>query len=276
VLPALSTLFQDFPRFWRGALFLTGLVPLVLLMQRRLTLWLITFAMLLSSFVLLVVFGELRFVYLVPLTVVFGLGSWMQYLRGPDSPPLRILFGSIFLVLVISLGAQVVYGLSYFRSEQATRYRYLTPGLMVGIDWLRTHTRQNVVVAVSPTHGGYPVGWWVEGLGRRSTLTGSDLIWLYFPDERARATEAAKIFLGAVSLETARNRAQCLGADYMFVDKTWRFFGTWSGAKGLLPSDAVVIDNNSLLLVRTRDRDADQSPAAACGPIALIRPQKEQ
>jgi hypothetical protein len=265
VLPALSTLFQDFPRFWRGAMLLTALVPLVLLALRRLTLSLITSALLVSSFVLLVVFGELRFVYLLPLTVVFGLGSWLQYLRSPDSRPARILFGSISLILVIALGAQVVFGLSYFRTHQATHYRYLTPGLIEGIDWLRTQTPHDIVVAVGPTHDGYPVGWWVEGLGRRRTLTGSDLIWLYFPDERARAKEAATIFLGAISLDAARTRARCLGADYLFVDKTWRYFGTWSGAIGLLPSDAVVIDNSSLLLLRTRDRDSGRPTDTVCG-----------
>jgi hypothetical protein len=261
VLPALSTLYEDFPRFWRGAMFLTALVPLVFLARRRTTVALITSALLVCSFVLLVVFGELRFVYLLPVMVVFGLASWLQYLGSLDWRPARILFGGISLILVGALGAQVAYGLTYFRTHQVHYYRFLTPDLIVGTDWLRTQTPQSTLVAVSPTRDGYAIGWWVEGLGRRATLTDSDLIWLYFPDERARAKKAATIFLGAISLDAARTRARCLGADYMFVDKTWRYFGTWSGGIDALPSGAVVVDNKSLLLVRTYDSSSQPSIA---------------
>jgi hypothetical protein len=82
---------------------------------------------------------------------------------------------------------------------------------------------------------------------------GSDVLWLNIPEERDRAAKAAFIFDSGASIDTALKRARLLGVGYIFIDKDWPGFQAWSGNGAAVPINSIVMDNESLLLLRTSD-----------------------
>jgi hypothetical protein len=249
-LPAIESLYREFRTFWRTAVLLGVSVPLILIAMRRTTLLLITTTLLLVAIPLLVVSREIRSIYFWPIMAIIGLGCWLQDRSGSPIRSVPQLRRVLSPVLAVALGTQVVFGLSFFR-QQVDYYTYLSPGFVQGMAWLQANTSPDTLVAVSPSRGNAPLGWWVEGMGRRRTIYGSDLRWLGFPDERSRAMAASRIFDSSISISTARARAQQLGAEYILVDKDWSGFLSWSQSGVIVAPTSVVLDNESLLLLRT-------------------------
>jgi hypothetical protein len=243
-------LYRDFPIFWRLALALALVAPLALFAQRRTTLWLVTTALLIPTVVIFALTHELRFVYFLPLIAILALGCYLESVR---RLPIWRQGGNVavYLVLLVALTGQGILGLGYY-AQQARFYTFLSPGLVAGIDWLRKETPPSTLVAVSSTRQDLAFGWWVEGLGRRRTLTGSAVVYLTTADERKRARESAQIFDRHISIDVALERARTLHVDYMFIVKDWPGYVDWSRASTPVPLRAIVIDNESLLLLRTR------------------------
>ena len=260
-----SSIFRDFPFFWRSALFLVLLVPFIAVRRRRDTLWLVTTALLIPPGLLLVFLGEQRFVYVLPIAIVVGLSLWIRDLRLSRFPSTRAFGLAMLLALAAALGAESINGLTFFRTQQVKYYTLLNPGLMEGLEWLRQRTPADAIIAVSPTRDDYAIGWWVEGVARRPTVYGSDPAWLNFPDERKRAAVANAIFDPNETVERSEMLASCFGASYLFVDKAWSAFATWSRTARDLPTSSIVIDNQSLLLLRVgTDVKANAVPGYRC------------
>ena len=145
---------------------------------------------------------------------------------------------------------QLVAGVGEFR-RQRDYYGILTPGLADGIQWLQDRTPRSSVVAVSPVRD-VPLGWWVEGLARRPTLTATSLRWLYFDDEKRRARVANRIFdLSFPSVE-GMARACAAGADYVLVATSWPGFSR-PGLDQVRSADpeAVVFADPDAVVLRT-------------------------
>jgi hypothetical protein len=249
-LATIEFLYRDFKLFWRIALGLAVLAPVALLSMRRTSLWLTSSAMLFPALGLLLLAGEPRLIYFLSPAAILGLGCWLEYLRKYFSSA-RWFTPAVVLVLATALGGQIASGLNFY-AAQARFYTILTPGVAAGIDWLDQHTDQSILVAVSSTREqGMPIGWWVEGVGHRRTLSGSALTWLVLPDQRDRAIKAAQIFDPTIPIDEGLLRARQLHAAYIFVDKEWPGFQAWSRSRQGLPPRAIVIDNESLLLLRT-------------------------
>jgi hypothetical protein len=254
VFASVEFLYRDFQVFWRVAIVLAVLVPVVLYSRRKTTLWMITSALAIPSVAIVFGLRELRFVYVLPPLAMLGLACWLKELDA-DWPWRRWLVPGTASALVLALLAQLVLGLQFF-SLQAAFYRVLTPGLVQSMDWIREHTSSDRRIAVSATYDPLILGWWFEGLGRRRTVFDSNLAWLSNPDEHDRAVRAAYIFDRNINIDTARQRARKLGIDYILIDKAWPGYQDWSSSGAPLPADSVVIDNESSLLLRTSDPGA--------------------
>jgi hypothetical protein len=76
---------------------------------------------------------------------------------------------------------------------------------------------EEAVVAVPETDGA-PIGWWVEGLGRRATLSEAPRTWLLYPEERAGSRTAARLFRAMErDLAEGLRRAAALGVDAVLL-----------------------------------------------------------
>jgi hypothetical protein len=261
LVASVEFLYRDFPVFWRVAIALAVLVPVMLYSMRRSTLWMITTALAIPSLAVVVGLRELRLVYFLPPLAILGLACWLTYWEA-DLPWERWLVAGTSVALVVCLMAQLVLGLQFFLI-QARFYRVLTPGLVQSMDWVRDHTSSDTSVAVSATRDPLLLGWWFEGLGRRRTVFDSNLAWLSNPDEHDRALRAAYIFDRKINLDAARQRARNLGIDYILIDKQWPGYTNWASAGGPLPVDSVVIDNEGSLLLRSSDNRVGAA-ASAC------------
>jgi hypothetical protein len=249
----LGVLFPDVPAVWI-ALLLAGLVVVLLLVDRRHTpLWLVATASMVGTLVPAALAGERRFLYLLPPAAALAVGLWVWDLgQLPDAFARRARTAAV-AALAGALAVQAVAGVSEFR-HQRDFYGVVTPGLLEALDWLRRETPPGSVVAVSPVRD-WPLGWWVEGLGRRPTLPASSLQWFYFEDERRRARLANEIFglsfPSAEGLATARRH----GADYALVATAWLGYSEAALAAVRSTDPGVVaFANPSAVVLRTAEQ----------------------
>ena len=99
---------------------------------------------------------------------------------------------------------------------QRDYYGILDPGSTAAIEWISHNTPRDALIA-APTVRGAPLGWWVEGLGRRQSLLASALRWLNFPDEVRRARQANAVFTENFPNDATIARARHDGVDYVLV-----------------------------------------------------------
>ncbi|HUP86162.1 MAG TPA: hypothetical protein VM143_10890 [Acidimicrobiales bacterium] len=200
--------FRELWPLWLLALIVATVSPLVAYLRRDSALWRITVATGGGSLVLVTAVPGFRFFYPLPIPVLLGLAlvvlavrdSWARW----ASP---VLAAAFFAVAAIA-------GASSFSSYRMF-YDLWPSGLVEGAEWVRASTPTDSVVVV-PSRRGLPIGWWMEGLGQRRTLVGSDARWLVFDDERERASASNEI-LSAPTLEQVRARAACRGVDTLFL-----------------------------------------------------------
>lgn len=154
--------------------------------------------------------GQVRYAHDVAVLAPLGLGlasvslGWERPRRPVGVP-------------IVALGAVLIAaGLLAFPS-QVERYRVASADTVAAVEWVRDATPAGAVVAV-PDVGGAPLGWWVEGLGRRPTVFASDLRWLVFRDERSRAAVAGRLFYGSSFASPATaDGARAAGVDFILL-----------------------------------------------------------
>ncbi|MGH8925134.1 MAG: hypothetical protein ACRDWA_10930 [Acidimicrobiia bacterium] len=128
--------------------------------------------------------------------------------RRPGRFTLALAAAGVLLVLLSSL---------LTLRASASRYQTADAGLVAAARWIADETSPDAVLAV-PGVRGIPVGWWVQGLSGRSTLTGSSLEWLLFEEEREHAITVSRYFHDPLF---AANAVGELGADYLVIPTGW-------------------------------------------------------
>jgi len=243
-------LFRDFEIFWRMALVLACMTPMILLHRWRTTQWLLPTSLLMASGISLAVTAEPRNLYLLPVATVLALGSLSWELQRLPTSFARRSSRGLGVLLALALLVQSVVGLRFF-DLQRRYYDVLSPELVAGLGWLRTHTPPGAVVAASRAENDAPIGWWVEGLARRKTLWSSPLRWLNLEDERARARKANQLFATGFPNETALELARGWKVEYVVVVKSWAEYqgGELSLLKARHP-EMVAFDNDAVVILR--------------------------
>jgi len=237
---------------WR-ALAILAIVGLPFLTHRRSdSHWRIALALCAVVAAALFAFPEPRIAYFVPTAVVVGVLLWSD-----EFPSIRGV--SIFAV---GLAACVVLQFAAVKStstRQVRRYQALTPALVRGIDWVRTSTPKSSVLVVTPYREAPPVGWWLEGLGERRTLSASSFEWIYFSSERENARRAARVLAAGVPTERTLNLAKRFGADFVFIDKRWNEYkvGRVTNLERAFAS-VVAYENSGVVILRTDIGSAKQ------------------
>jgi hypothetical protein len=103
-------------------------------------------------------------------------------------------------------------------------------------------------VAVAADHRGWPVGWWVEALQPAPVLVGSDLQWLAFPEERARA-ETVNDLLASSDSSVLQQRARDAGVAYLVLHK-WDWIGWERWLATTQDAPTVIYDDNETIVLR--------------------------
>lgn len=216
---AFGNIFSDAPRLWKFGLLLALAAPLVLVRQRRQPLWLLCVGLLYADVASVWLTGETRLAYLAPLGIVVGTG-----LLAGQLPQILSRRGSVgaSTVLSIALVLAIVAGVRQFPAQRHYYGERLVPvGATAAMDWLRRRTAPDALVAVAPVDA-LPFGWWVEGYGRRATLTAASEAYLNFPRERARARLSVALFsLTDSSAADFERQARRIGVDYLYLPADW-------------------------------------------------------
>lgn len=253
LVPELAYVFRDLPWLWWSGLVVAIACLLVLVDRRQHPLWLLPASLMAALTVLVAFTREPRFLYLAPIAVVLALGllydevvAWVPGLRR-----------WLPLLLGVALAYQSIAGLALFPAQRRS-YAVLDPGVVAGIDWLTENAPAGSVVAVTPVRDS-PLGWWVEGLGRRPTLPAAALRWLHFEDERARARVANQIFeAGFVRQfpnDASLERAARSGASHLLVAKAWAGYAASPTERfRRAHPQAFVFENQSVVILRVPRR----------------------
>ena len=212
---AVEFLYRDLPWPWRLALVSAVVAPLLFADRWRDRLWIVATSLLATASVTTIVLHEDRFLYLLPLGVALGLGLWARELAWAPLPFMRRFRPALAAALAVFVVAQIVTGAHAF-GAQRDYYGILDPGSTAAIEWISHNTPRDALIA-APTVRGAPLGWWVEGLGRRQSLLASALRWLNFPDEVRRARQANAVFTENFPNDATIARARHDGVDYVLV-----------------------------------------------------------
>jgi hypothetical protein len=234
----------DLPIFWLVALALAVLAPLILIARHE-RLSLLSAAILYPSLVILVITGENRLAYLLPIGVVFGLAAWWQLMSRLPSWSNRAFSAAV----VTSLAIDIVVGTQFF-AHQRDQYLVLTPGVVHGFTVLKRSSADQLI-AISPTKNDWPIGWWVEGAVHRRTIYAGNPVWLTYSDEKVRNSLANSVFASGKSPIDSARRAHDVGAAYLFVDKKWPGYASWIARGQHLDPRMLVYENESVVIIDT-------------------------
>ncbi len=219
LLANIDFLYRDFAVFWRLALSLAIVTPLVLIPRRRTRMWAITTSLLVGTVVVALVTRQPRTLYALPLPALLAIAAWMTEVG--DNRSLGRLRRSLDGLLIAALATQAVLGLHFFRLQR-DYYGVLSPETVRAFDWMEANTPADATIAV--TTGGHDLilGWWAEGAVRRRTVFDAELHWLTFEDEQVRARSAREIFGGRFPDDDSLRAARRNGVGYIVVAKDWR------------------------------------------------------
>jgi hypothetical protein len=225
---------------------LAGVAALVLLWERRFEPhWRVAGALGVVGLGLTMAFSEPRLAYVLPTAAALAVALWSPEMRKVSRVPL---FAALCAIAVVAQFSS----LPRTARLQAAYYQALTPGVVDGINWVEAHTDRTSLIAVTPYNDGPALGWWVEGLAARHTLTASNLRWLHFDSERKTAQEAAAIFANGVPTTSSLRQAAAKHVDLVFIDKRWSDFQT--ARITTLRRDAphaVVFENKAVVVLST-------------------------
>jgi hypothetical protein len=247
-LDDLEFIYREAPILWRALLVAGGMAILLLVSRRRETLWLLPTSMLLGALVMARLANEPRFLYMLQPAAILAIGLWLGDLRSFGRQAFRVTRGAAGVALALAVVAQATLGLAFFPQQRAY-YGVLRPGTVIAIRWLTETTPKEAVIAVSRV-GEPPLGWWVEGLGRRKTLYASSLVWLNDPDEQRRARLANDIFTPTFPSTDGLGKACGAGVSYVLVAKEWAGFDpTQMAAVEAAHHGAVVVNNSDAVVL---------------------------
>jgi len=211
-------LYRDFTSFWRIALMVALVTPLLLADRRRQPLWVVSTSLIASSACITIVLREDRFLYVLPTAIVLALAAWFEELGRHHGRFFRRVENGLALALAVALAIQVMTGARLF-DAQRRYYMILDPGLVTAIRWIERDTPHTAVIAVPPIRNA-PTGWWVEGMGHRLTLIASPLQWLNYADERRRALLANAIFSQVFPDPASLRLAQQDGVSFVLLPRS--------------------------------------------------------
>ena len=245
LLSRVDAVWADSRTLWH-VVAIVGLVAIPLSWSRRETpLWRLSVALLAPAVVLVLVFPEPRLAYFLPTAIVMSAALWSEEWRALAPAPV------VSLIMVAALAIQTG-PLPATARKQAARYQALTPGLVAGIDWLRHETKRSAVVVVTPYRDAPPLGWWIEGLAQRRTLSASSPEWVYFESERVNAARAARVLSAGVPTVATLDIARQYGADYVFLDKRWADYVPNRIRSVAEVHARVAFENREVVILRTR------------------------
>ena len=219
LLANLDFLYRDFALFWRLALTLALVTPIVLSHRRRTRLWALTTSMLAGTMAVALVTREPRTLYALPLPAMLAIAAWMTEVSG--HPHLGRLRKGLDGLLIGALAIQSVLGLHFFRLQR-DYYGVVSPETVGAFDWLDDNTASDATIAVTTGAHDLILGWWVEGAVGRRTVFDAESHWLTFEDERVRARSALALFSTPFPNEDSLPTARAKGIRYILVAKTWR------------------------------------------------------
>jgi hypothetical protein len=183
---------------------------------------------------------ELRTGYLA---LVLGLVSFVivgQWLISRGFPTLKLVTGlaaGAFIFVVVLAGV--------YRFDRSVRfYSVLDPAFVEGFEWLNQHREPGDLAVVTPGgHRKWPLGWWVQGLGRVPSYLDYDPRWLYFREEKEQA-QIARTILENDDPQAAAAEAQRNGVTLLLFDareqgqaEAWLRSGRVFGDIGLIYSN---------------------------------------
>jgi hypothetical protein len=246
-----ETLYRDFPWFWRAALLVAVAAPVLMFRHRRTPLWTVTTALVLTTPALTIATREFRYTYLLPTACACAVALFIEQARIPRAGPVLTMWTRRALpcALLGIMAIQVGTGISFF-VNQVHFYTGLRPGVISGMDWLRSNTSANEVIAVSATERGYPLGWWIEGYAQRPAVYGGDLAYLLYRSERSRDVVATDILSTEPRLTATCATAHQHGIRYLFVENAWAVNKGFFDDVVIPQGAAVIVDNDALFLLR--------------------------
>jgi hypothetical protein len=245
ILSALAAVTEDLQVFWLASFVIALGASLVQLGKFRPSA-VTCAAVLVPAIALVQLSGEVRLAYVIPTGIVIGLASAWEALRNLPvwGRQTAIAATVTFLLLDTAVGTQ------HF-VNQVNYYSELTPGVVQGLERLDALSSADQLVAVSPAAHDWELGWWIEGAAHRRAIYAGNPVWLTYRDERARNDLANRIFSSHTTVVSALQDARLWGAAYLFVDKDWAGYPTWISAIGDTKPNAVVFENESVVIMAT-------------------------
>jgi len=125
----------------------------------------------------------------------------------------------VLATFLISMISAIVAGGLVAYSAATDWYRVADVEVLEALDWLRENSAPDDLMAASSGPNGNPLGWWVQGYGKRRTYTGIDVRALSFPDERSQAEITNEIFAPSTGAADAHALVRDNGIDFLIVDR---------------------------------------------------------
>jgi hypothetical protein len=125
----------------------------------------------------------------------------------------------VIATLLISMASAILAGGLVAYVAATDWYRVADDEVLEALDWLGENSAPQDLMAASAGPNGNPLGWWVQGYGKRRTYTGIDVRALSFPDERNQAEIANEIFAPSTGAAEAHALVSENGIDFLIVDR---------------------------------------------------------
>ena len=221
---ALRYALREAPWLWVAVVVAAAVFLVLTPERRREPTWQVAAALLGASLPLLIVTGETRLVPPLLVGACLGLGLLLDDLwtLGRDA-----VWGGLAPTLAVALPLLLWPQTDAVAADAYDFYREADRSLLDAAAAVDAHPGDGLVV-VRTSAAGWPTGWWFEGLTDERIAVGSEEKWLAFPEERANARLAARLFdTDRPSAEIAQ-LAQERGVDLLVLRKhEWIGWHAW-------------------------------------------------
>lgn len=133
-------------------------------------------------------------------------------------PVQRIGYASYGLALV---GLVMLFGMNGFRrfDDAISRYRALDDNAIEAMDWVRSSTPHHSLFLTGGRDGWVNYSWWLEGYGKRPSLSLVGANFLAFKQEREQAALSDRIIAATTPASEVRELMDEAKVDYLFIYK---------------------------------------------------------